>query len=122
MTMPKIEPIGQDDEERFEGDTLVIPFVVPDQDDPNRDRLPLGDAEITWELRESKYDDPKLTDSDPEVQVDKTDAANGEFEVKIEKGATDSFAGDNVQVVVIEDGVGDQSTAVGKITLTGVKR
>lgn len=109
----EIEPI----EHYVEGDALVIPITVRDS---GGNPFPLADAEIEWQLKDHRYGPVLLDESAAGVTVTKTDPANGEVEVEIGTGATDSLSGGQIQVVRVTDDQGNRSTSFGDITILGL--
>lgn len=113
-----IDPI----EERIEGDALKIPFIVKDGDSSNN-RKDITGSSISWDIRDDRLTQPDITDQTSGVNINITDAQNGEFHVKIDTDVTDSLSGGrDIQVVQIEDQNGNKSTSMGVVRLTGLEQ
>jgi hypothetical protein len=102
------------------GDTRIFPFIVPDEDDPNSDRKDITSADISWKLKDTLEENIVLDDSDSGVSINVTDASNGEFEVVVEKEATESLEGRYREIIQIVDAVNNRSTWTGQVEIEDV--
>lgn len=102
------------------GDTRVFPFIVPNEDDPDSDRKDISSAEITWKLKDVLDEEVVLDESDSGVNINITDASNGELEVRVEKGATSDLEGRYREIIRVVDATGDQSTWNGRVQIEDI--
>lgn len=102
------------------GSTRILPFQVPNEDDANSDWKDITGADITWELKDRLDDSVVLDGSDSNVSIDITDGTNGEFEVVIEKEATDDIEGKYREVIIITDATGDREKWNGQVHIEDI--
>lgn len=102
-----------------QGDTKIIPFSITDGE--TDDSLDITGAEIEWEMRRYSDGDVLLDLDDSDVSVQNRDDTNGEFEIRIEKGATSDFEDEtHRQSLRILDGQdpSNQTTWVGEVEIS----
>lgn len=79
----------EDLDHHWSGDTLILAFVVWDGDADNDQRKDISNASIDWWL--TRNNEVVLSVDDSSVTPTITDAANGEFEIQLDRGATDAL-------------------------------
>lgn len=109
-------------EDWLAGDDRTLAFQVVDEDGNGVD---ITAATVHWELFERPYEsDPSEaiiagSDSDVELVTDsRVDAGNGEWEVRIEGGATDGEWGVYTQRPRVEQTDGTEASWLGEVILT----
>ena len=83
------------------GESLRQEFTIKEGDNP----WPFVDqADISWMLLDSSGDDdPLLSDSDSGISIEIIDETEGRFDIVIDKGLTNDYAGDTLwERLVIE--------------------
>lgn len=104
------------------GDTRIFPFVVPDEDSDVEDaRKDIASANIEWKLEDSTTGNTVLSDSDSGVSTTITDASNGEFEVEVDKTATESLEGTYREIIKITDSAGNRSSWAGRVEISKIE-
>lgn len=104
------------------GDTRVFPFVVPDEDsDVDGARKDITAATISWKLEKTASGTVVLSDSDSGVSTTITDASNGEFEVEVDKTATESLEGTYREIIKITDSAGNRSSWAGRVEISKIE-
>jgi hypothetical protein len=101
------------------GDTRVFPFVVKDEDSSD-ENFDLQGATFTWQLKDTISSEIVLDDSDTGVNIDVTDEAGGEFEVKVEKEVTSDLEGTFREIIKIEDSRGNKTTWNGRVVIEDI--
>ena len=109
----ELEPI----EDHIGGDTLVLPFAVPDEDTTTEDDWKdLTGATIRWALVD--WDEHiVLSEADDGVTTSITDPVGGAFEVRIAAGTGEALNGTFEEWVRVETSSGDRQTWVGTFTV-----
>lgn len=102
------------------GDTRVFPFIVKDNDSSD-EFFDITDADISWELADIVTSDTVIDDSDSTVTIVVNNASEGNFEVRVDKDATDGLDGDYREIITIVDSRGDKTTWAGRIEIDDLK-
>lgn len=97
------------------GDTRVFPFTVPDEDDANSEFKDITNAEVTYKIKDPLNETVVLDDGNSDVNINITDASNGELEVRVEKEATQGLEGKYREIIQITDTLGNRASWTGKI-------
>lgn len=102
------------------GDSHRFECTVLDDGEP----MGIETAELSWHLFERGYDrdpdDAVLSDGDASVTIDTdpiTDPSKGEFQVRVEEGATDGLSGMFHQRFVVDPPDATKATWVGKVVV-----
>lgn len=104
-----------------EGDTRVFPFIVPDRDADSEDaRLNLSGADITWRLQNASTGEDVLDLSSDGVVLNIVSDINGEFEIRVEKEASEGIEGRFREIIRIVDDEGNRSTWKGRVNISKV--
>lgn len=104
----------------IEGDSLRMLFTAKDLDSDLVVKNLTG-SDISWELHpRSQHFPAELTLDDSGVDLNISDADEGEFEIEIAKEATEQFRGKNVQVIEIVDDNDKKSTVTGQLKIIGI--
>lgn len=103
-----------------EGDTRIFPFVVTDRDSDG-ERLNLSGSDISWRLFNNVSNENVLSLDDAGVSIEMTDEMNGEFEIHVDKEATEELSGDFREIIRITDAEGNRSTWKAKVRISKVE-
>ena len=96
-------------------DAKVLPFVVRNQDG---ERIDITGATIVWELRARAAHEPSLSLEDVGVEVINRVNDRGEFEIRLDTGATADLEPRTYRERVrITDTSGDQTTFIGEVPI-----
>lgn len=105
------------------GDTRIFPFVVPDEDsDIEEERKNITAADIKWKLEDPITGDTVLSETDSGVDVNITNASEGEFEVKVDKSATENLADTYREIIRITDSAGNRSSWAGRVKISEIEK
>ena len=98
------------------GETQILPFRV----ERDGNTFDLTDSQIEWELRQSGQGFLSL--DDPGVEIRSRNDTAGEFEIKIDSGATERIPSQTYEELVrIIDAQDNTSIDVGRVRLREVK-
>lgn len=103
-----------------EGDTRVFPFIVTDEDSGG-ERLNLSGADITWRVFDNISEENVLSLDDDGISIELIDESNGEFEIHVDKEATEDLVGEFREIIRITDAEGNRSTWKAKIRISKVE-
>lgn len=105
------------------GDTRIFPFVVPDEDsDVDDARKDITAATVDWKLEDTTTGDTVISESDSGVDVNITNASEGEFEVEVDKSATEDLADTYREIIKITDSAGNRSSWAGRVKISEIEK
>lgn len=102
------------------GDTRILPFSVIDEDAGGED-MDITNADISWRLRDSVREEEVLSLDDEYVTLTITDALSGEFEITIEKEATEDISGNFREIIEIVDPEGRRHSWTGRVEIDTIE-
>lgn len=104
----------------FEGDTIVLEFVIEDADaETDGARKDLTGATFEWKLVDKRFGETVLSSSNSDdISTSIIDAANGEFQVTVGSGATADLAGTYQEQLVVTDGNDNRNTFTAEFVIT----
>ena len=103
-----------------EGDTRIFPFVITDEDSED-DRVNISGAEITWKLYDNVSKEDVLSIEDEGVSIEIISESSGEFEIHIDKEATNDLTGRFREIIRVTDAEGNRTTWKSKVRISKVE-
>ena len=102
------------------GDTRIFPFTVLDKDSDG-EPLNITNADINWYLRDRVSSDKVLSLDSDGVSLEIVEPFKGEFEISVEKTATEDISGQFREVVILTDADNNRTRWSGTIRIEDIE-